>query len=123
MIGLITDEDLVEMLQLIHPSSFTVHEKHVNGGGALPHLQKGLADIELAEGVKLQLASVLEHICDIQVRHWIESLVAFADEFVAELQQDQCHRYLDIKQTEMAPAEAAKRTKEFRCPPKEQVID
>jgi hypothetical protein len=28
---------------------------------------------------------------------------------------------LEIKQTEMPPAEAAKRTKEFRCPPKEQV--
>lgn len=29
---------------------------------------------------------------------------------------------MDIKQTDMPPAEAARRTKEFRCPPKEQVI-
>lgn len=28
---------------------------------------------------------------------------------------------MEIKQTDMPPAEAAKRTKEFRCPPKEQV--
>lgn len=30
-------------------------------------------------------------------------------------------RYLDIKGTDMSPAEAARKTKEFRCPPKEQV--
>lgn len=28
---------------------------------------------------------------------------------------------MEIKQTDMPPAEAARRTKEFRCPPKEQV--
>lgn len=28
---------------------------------------------------------------------------------------------MDIKQTDMPPAEAARRTKEFRCPPREQV--
>lgn len=29
---------------------------------------------------------------------------------------------MEIKQTDMPPAEAARRTKEFRCPPKEQVF-
>ena len=29
---------------------------------------------------------------------------------------------MDIKQTDMPPAEAAKKTKEFRCPPKEQMF-
>uniref|UniRef100_A0AC34GFB5 Uncharacterized protein n=1 Tax=Panagrolaimus sp. ES5 TaxID=591445 RepID=A0AC34GFB5_9BILA len=60
--------------------------------------------------------------CDIQLRHRIESMVSFCEGFVADLQQDQCRRYMDIKQTDMPPAEAAKRTKEFRCPPKEQMF-
>ncbi|CAK5073642.1 unnamed protein product [Meloidogyne enterolobii] len=118
IIGLITDEELVEILQLIHPASFGSNKIH---NDTFTPVAKGLADIELAEGVKLQLVSILEHLCDIQVRHRIESLAAFSDGFVAELQQDQCRRYLEIKQTEMPPAEAAKRTKEFRCPPKEQM--
>lgn len=29
---------------------------------------------------------------------------------------------MEIKQTDMPPAEAARRTKEFRCPPKEQMF-
>lgn len=117
VIGLITDEDIIGVLRLIHPMSFA-DKKELK---ANVHLRKGLADIDLAEGCKLQFCSILEHICDMQARHRIESLVAFSDGFVAELQQDQCKRYMEIKQTEMAPAEAAKRTKEFRCPPKEQV--
>lgn len=36
--------------------------------------------------------------------------------------QDQCRRYIEIKQSDMPPAEAAKKTKEFRCPPKEQML-
>uniref|UniRef100_A0A914H250 Ryanodine receptor n=1 Tax=Globodera rostochiensis TaxID=31243 RepID=A0A914H250_GLORO len=113
VIGLIKDSDIIEVLRLVHPNSFT-DTKSVK-------LHKGLADIDLAEGVKLQFVFILEHICDIQARHRIESLVSFCDGFVVELQQDQCKRYMDIKQTEMPPAEAAKRTKEFRCPPKEQM--
>ncbi|VDN45321.1 unnamed protein product, partial [Gongylonema pulchrum] len=84
--------------------------------------QKGLTEIELAEGVKIQLAIILDNICDIQLRHRVESLISFAAGFVGDLQQDQCARYMSIKQTDMSPAEAAKRTKEFRCPPREQMF-
>lgn len=54
--------------------------------------QKGLTEIELAEGVKIQLAIILDNICDIQLRHRVESLISFASGFVGELQQDQCAR-------------------------------
>jgi ryanodine receptor 2 len=54
--------------------------------------QKGLTEIDVAEGVKIQLCNILEHICDIQLRHRIESLISFAEGFVSELQQDQCRR-------------------------------
>ena len=35
--------------------------------------------------------------------------------------QDQLRRYVEIKHTDMPSAMAAKKTKEFRCPPREQV--
>uniref|UniRef100_A0A914Z1U8 RIH domain-containing protein n=1 Tax=Panagrolaimus superbus TaxID=310955 RepID=A0A914Z1U8_9BILA len=115
LIGLITDEDIIEVLKLIQPAAFD--EKYLPGTTS-----KGLTDIELSEEVKIQLCNILDHMCDIQLRHRIESMVSFCEGFVADLQQDQCRRYMDIKQTDMPPAEAAKRTKEFRCPPKEQMF-
>lgn len=115
VIGLITDDELELCLKLIHPGAFD--ERYEIGT-----TQKGLTEIGLSEGVKIQLVSILDHICDIQLRHRVESLVAFTEGFVGELQQDQCRRYMDIKQTDMPPAEAAKKTKEFRCPPKEQMF-
>ncbi|KAE9549703.1 hypothetical protein FO519_007091 [Halicephalobus sp. NKZ332] len=115
VIGLITDDDIIEVLKLVQPAAFDESWKPGTK-------QKGLMDIELAEGVKIQLCNILDHMCDIQLRHRIESLIAFCETFVADLQQDQCRRYMDIKQTDMPPAEAAKRTKEFRCPPKEQMF-
>lgn len=35
--------------------------------------------------------------------------------------QDQLRRYIDIKQSDLPSAIAAKKTREFRCPPREQV--
>ena len=56
-----------------------------------------------------------------QLRHRVESIIAFSDGFVVGAQKDQLRRYNEIKQTEMPMAEAAKKTREFRCPPHEQV--
>ncbi|CAD6199567.1 unnamed protein product [Caenorhabditis auriculariae] len=115
VIGLIDDSEIETLLKLIHPAAFD--ETYEIGSTS-----KGLTEIELAEPVKIQFVCILNHLCDIQLRHRIESLVAFTEGFVGELQADQCRRYMDIKQTDMPPAEAAKKTKEFRCPPKEQMF-
>ncbi|CAB3399073.1 unnamed protein product [Caenorhabditis bovis] len=115
VIGLITDEELETLLTLIYPQAFD--EKYEPST-----TQKGITQLELDEPVKIQFVNILDHLCDIQLRHRIESLVAFSEGFVGELQSDQCKRYMDIKQTDMPPAEAAKKTKEFRCPPKEQMF-
>ncbi len=85
VIGLINDDELKDLLKLIHPVAFD--EKYEPGS-----TQKGLTQIELAEPVKLQLCYILSHICDIQLRHRIESLISFTEGFVSELQQDQCQR-------------------------------
>ncbi len=36
--------------------------------------------------------------------------------------QDQSKRYTEIKQSDMPAGETARKTKEFRCPPREQVL-
>ncbi|EJW75004.1 hypothetical protein WUBG_14088, partial [Wuchereria bancrofti] len=115
VIGIFDDDDLKDVMKLIHPIAFD--ENYVPG-----LKQKGLTEIELAEGVKIQLTIILENICNMQLRHRVESLVSFAAGFVSDLQQDQFSRYMSIKQTDMTPAEAARRTKEFRCPPREQMF-
>ncbi|KHJ88239.1 hypothetical protein OESDEN_11971 [Oesophagostomum dentatum] len=115
VIGLFDDSEMEALLKLIHPAAF---DPNYEPGTT----QKGLTEIELSEYVKIQLVNIIDHLCDIQLRHRIESLVGFTEGFVAELQQDQCKRYMDIKQSDMSPAEAAKKTKEFRCPPKEQMF-
>ncbi|XGW02944.1 hypothetical protein V3C99_014731 [Haemonchus contortus] len=115
VIGVFDDTELEALLQMIHPAAF---DPSYEPGTT----KKGLTEIELEEHVKIQLVNILDHLCDTQLRHRIESLVGFTDGFVGDLQQDQCKRYMDIKQTDMPPAEAAKKTKEFRCPPKEQMF-
>ncbi|MFH4985026.1 hypothetical protein AB6A40_011735, partial [Gnathostoma spinigerum] len=69
VIGLLDDDDLKEILKLIHPAAF---DEHYEPGTK----QKGLTEIELAEEVKIQFIDILEHICDIQLRHRVESLVS-----------------------------------------------
>lgn len=77
--------------------------------------------MKMAEGAKLQMCYVLHHVCDIQLRHRVESIIAFSADFVGELQSDQLRRYTEIKQSDLPSAIAAKKTREFRCPPREQM--
>ena len=73
------------------------------------------------EGVKLQLCYLLHHLNDVQLRHRVEYTISFAQGYMGALQTDQLRRYVEIKQSDMPSAVAAKKTKEFRCPPRDQV--
>lgn len=77
--------------------------------------------MKMAEGAKLQMCYLLQHLNDVQLRHRVESIIAFSHDFVNELQTDQLRRYIEIKQSDLPSAVAAKKTREFRCPPKEQM--
>lgn len=83
--------------------------------------RKGLLHMKMAEGAKLQMCYLLHHLNDIQLRHRVESIIAFASDFVGDLQTDQLRRYIEIKQSDLPSAIAAKKTREFRCPPREQM--
>ena len=75
----------------------------------------------LAEGVKLQMCCLLHHLLDNQLRHRVESIVNFSHDFVGEIRADQLRRYIEIKQSDLPSAIAAKKTREFRCPPVQQM--
>lgn len=70
--------------------------------------------VAVEEPIKLALCSILQHLCDCQVQHRVESTVTFAASYVESLQKDQRERYEKT---------FAKKPKEFRSPPKKQVID
>jgi hypothetical protein len=42
--------------------------------------------MKMAEGAKLQMCYLLHHLCDIQLRHRVESIIAFSHDFVGDLQ-------------------------------------
>ena len=46
----------------------------------------GLLQMHLDEPVKLAMCFLLQHLCDSQLRHRVESIINFSDDFVAECQ-------------------------------------
>ncbi|KAL5285595.1 hypothetical protein ACFFRR_007348 [Megaselia abdita] len=117
LVGVISDEDVQKLLIMIDPETWNeTFEKE----GKDEH-RKGLLTMKMAEGAKLQMCYLLHHLYDIQLRHRVESIIAFSHDFVGDLQSDQLRRYIDIKQSDLPSAVAAKKTKEFRCPPREQM--
>ncbi|XP_050722291.1 ryanodine receptor-like isoform X2 [Eriocheir sinensis] len=116
LVGILQDDDIIKLLIMIDPRTWDPDfdpEKDEN--------RKGLVDMKIAEGVKLEMCYVLHHLLDLQKRHRVESLIAFAHDYVGEIQQDQLRRYIEIKQSDLPSSVAAKKTREFRCPPREQM--
>ncbi|CAG5911922.1 unnamed protein product [Menidia menidia] len=140
IMGVFQNGDLKNILRLIEPHVFSEpregkEEIHTDpevgkrvetlgggqdGGKMMP--KEGLLQMKLPEPVKLQMCHVLQYLCDCQVRHRIEAVVAFSDDFVALLQDNQRFRYNEVMLAlNMSAALTAKKTKEFRSPPQEQI--
>ncbi|XP_051763722.1 ryanodine receptor 1 [Ctenopharyngodon idella] len=83
---------------------------------------EGLLHMKLPESVKLQMCTLLQYFCDCELRHRVEAIIAFSDRFVNQVQTNQRHRYNELMQAfTMSAAETARKTREFRSPPQEQV--
>uniref|UniRef100_A0A669D3V1 Ryanodine receptor 3 n=1 Tax=Oreochromis niloticus TaxID=8128 RepID=A0A669D3V1_ORENI len=83
---------------------------------------KGLLEKSLPESVKRQMCELLHYFCDCELKHRIESIVSFSDSFVSKLQYNQKFRYNELMLAlNMSAAVTAKKTKEFRSPPQEQI--
>lgn len=77
--------------------------------------------MNLAEGVKLEICRLLHHLWDAQLRHRVEAIVSFSTDYLGDIQNDQLRRYIELKQSDLPTAIAAKKSREFRCPPREQM--
>ncbi|CAL8317339.1 unnamed protein product [Merluccius merluccius] len=85
-------------------------------------LMKGLLGKTLPEPVKRQMCELLHYFCDCELKHRIEAIVSFSDSFVSKLQYNQKFRYNELMLAlNMSAAITAKKTKEFRSPPHEQI--
>ncbi|KAM6389925.1 ryanodine receptor 1-like, partial [Rhynochetos jubatus] len=83
---------------------------------------EGLLQMKLPESVKLQMCNLLQYFCERELQHRVEALVAFSERHVERLQQDQRGRYARLMGAlTMSAAETARRTREFRSPPQEQI--
>uniref|UniRef100_A0A8C6KAB8 Uncharacterized protein n=1 Tax=Melopsittacus undulatus TaxID=13146 RepID=A0A8C6KAB8_MELUD len=143
IMGIFHNGDLKHILQLIEPRVFKeavsqedeidFSDKELNSGELKSEEgeeetrgeqvpKEGLLQMKLPEPVKLQMCHLLQYLCDCQVRHRIEAIVAFSDDFVAKLQENQRFRYNEVMQAlNMSAALTARKTKEFRSPPQEQI--
>ncbi|CAL9692587.1 unnamed protein product [Knipowitschia caucasica] len=83
---------------------------------------RGLLEKSLPESVKRQMCELLHYFCDCELKQRIEAIVSFSDRFVSKLQFNQKFRYNELMQAfTMSAAVTAKKTKEFRSPPHEQI--
>lgn len=70
----------------------------------------------------LQMCELLSYLCDCELQHRVEAIVAFGDIYVSKLQANQKFRYNELMQAlNMSAALTARKTREFRSPPQEQV--
>ncbi|CAF2039726.1 unnamed protein product, partial [Rotaria magnacalcarata] len=113
VMGSLEVNDIQQLLRLIDPTSF--------GFDTDKDFDEGLLQMRLDEPVKLQLCFVLQHLCNYQLQYRIEGIIGFSEEFVGRLQSDQKRRYNVLKESSLPPALMAKKTREFRCPPKDQM--
>ncbi|RXN14577.1 ryanodine receptor 3-like protein [Labeo rohita] len=135
--GVLTSRDVHKILLLIEPGVFAEHsprdatakegltgaeEKAVEAGEEEARdgkaLVKGLLEKKLPES----MCELLHYFCDCELRHRIEAIVSFSDSFVSKLQFNQKFRYNELMLAlNMSAAVTAKKTKEFRSPPQEQI--
>ncbi|CAF1381800.1 unnamed protein product, partial [Adineta ricciae] len=113
VMGSLEENDIRQLLTLIDPTSFHFQLDR--------HFKKGLFQMRLDEPVKLQLCYILQHLCRYQLQYRVEGIISFSEEFVARLQADQKRRYHTLQEANLSPALMAKKTREFRCPPKDQM--
>ncbi|XP_054825893.1 ryanodine receptor 3 [Eublepharis macularius] len=143
IMGVFDDHDVKQILLLIDPCVFgepmdeamertekedvtQIEEKAVEAGEkAMKETKtpiKGLLQTRLPESVKLQMCELLNYFCDCELKHRVEAIVSFADTYVSKLQYNQKYRYNELMQAlNMSAALTARKTKEFRSPPQEQI--
>lgn len=105
------DEDIATLLSYLDPNRF----------GGLSSLEEGLLKLNLDDDVKYEICKLLHSLCDYILRYRVEAIVSFSSEFVKLIQSDQKRRYNELKESTLPSAIMARKTKEFRCPARDQM--
>uniref|UniRef100_A0A452IME6 Ryanodine receptor 1 n=1 Tax=Gopherus agassizii TaxID=38772 RepID=A0A452IME6_9SAUR len=140
IMGVFGDEDVRHILRMIEPAVFGEPAEEERGEAEKPEeeegekarakageeeaegLEEGLLQMKLPESVKLQMCNLLQYFCDRELQHRVEAIIAFSERYVDRLQSNQRQRYgLLMQAVTMSAAETARRTREFRSPPQEQI--
>uniref|UniRef100_A0A8C3CTU5 Ryanodine receptor 1 n=1 Tax=Cairina moschata TaxID=8855 RepID=A0A8C3CTU5_CAIMO len=139
-VGALGDADVRRVLRMIEPRVFGEPRREAAAGEeeeeekkdeedeeearkkAIEGPEEGLLQMKLPESVKLQMCNLLQYFCDRELQHRVEAIVAFSERHVERLQRDQRRRYGQLMRAlTMSAAETARRTREFRSPPQEQI--
>ncbi|TFJ99453.1 Ryanodine receptor 1 [Platysternon megacephalum] len=140
VMGVFGDEDVRHILRMIEPAVFGEPAEEERGEAEKPEeeegekagakageeeaeeLEEGLLQMKLPESVKLQMCNLLQYFCDRELQHRVEAIIAFSERYMDRLQSNQRQRYgLLMQAFTMSAAETARRTREFRSPPQEQI--
>ncbi|KAL3320658.1 Ryanodine receptor 3 [Cichlidogyrus casuarinus] len=118
VMGVMNDQDLEIIMMILDPKVFQMHRNMWNH---LARVEGSLFELPLPESVKAEVCTLFHNLCDFQLRYRVEKVISFANTYVNDVQNDQESRYVAIKQAILPSSLAAKLTREFRCPPDEQM--
>jgi ryanodine receptor 2 len=111
-----SDEDINTFLSYMDPQRFV--EQAIQAGTVL---EEGLLKLNLDDDVKYEICKLLHSLCDYILRNRVEAIVSFSSDFVKRIQSDQRRRYNELKESTLPSAIMAKKTREFRCPARDQM--
>lgn len=112
IMNIFTEQDLNMVMAYLDPAKFK--SSQVN-------LEEGLLNANLEDEIKYEICKLLHSLCDYILRFRVEAIVSFSSEYVREIQTDQKKRYNELKESSLPSAIMAKKTKEFRCPARDQM--
>lgn len=107
------DEEITALMGYLDPVRF--------GDMANVSLEEGLLKLSLDDDIKYEICKLLHTLCDYILRYRVEAIVSFSSDFVKKIQSDQKRRYNELKESTLPSAIMAKKTREFRCPARDQM--
>lgn len=108
------DEDIAKLMGYMDPQRFGDLANGLN-------LEEGLLKLNLDDDIKYEICKLLHSLCDYILRYRVEAIVSFSAEFVKLIQSDQKRRYNELKESTLPSAIMARKTREFRCPARDQM--
>uniref|UniRef100_A0A803SQK4 Ryanodine receptor 1 n=1 Tax=Anolis carolinensis TaxID=28377 RepID=A0A803SQK4_ANOCA len=117
IMGIFEDEDVRHILKMIEPYVFGEPKEEEAPEGLIQNM------LPISSfPISTQMCHLLQFFCDRELQHRVEAIIAFSERYMDNLQTNQRQRYNTLMLAfTMSAAETARRTREFRSPPQEQI--